>query len=160
MLGFGASTPIAGTAEGVVDCAQERVFGFIGPGFYDNYRKWCPQVVELEPLESVQVAVGRRARQVTEDRGVRTESTFELTTLAPVTRVEIKGLTDPFRSAYEFSPAGDATKIRFMFELAEIDLAMRPFQKLIRAALQEGAAQTVANLKRLLEEAEPKRSAA
>ncbi len=49
-------------------------------------------------------------------------------------------------------PADDQrTKIAFSFELEELDLTMRPFQKLIRAALQEGAAQTMEDLKSLLE---------
>jgi len=36
--------------------------------------------------------------------------------------------------------------------MRELDLSMRPFAKLIRMALQEGAEQTVENLKSLLED--------
>jgi len=68
------------------------------------------------------------------------------------TSFAIAGVSEPFNSSYTLEAAGDErTKLAFSFELEELDLAMRPFQKLIRAALQEGAAQTVENLKTLLE---------
>jgi len=41
--------------------------------------------------------------------------------------------------------------------LRRLDLMMRPFEKLIRIAIQDGAERTVRNLKRLIEaEAAPK----
>jgi hypothetical protein len=70
----------------------------------------------------------------------------------PATKFEIKGITEPFRSSYELTPEGpNKTRIAFTFELQEIDLMMRPFQKLIKTALQDGAIQTVENIKNLLE---------
>ena len=152
MLGMGETKPLAGTAAEVVECSMEAAYTFIGHGFFENYRKWCPQVVELEPLSPPPIGEGAKGRQVTRDRGIDSESTFVVSTFAPSKLFEIKGSSEPFRSAYELAPAGDgATRLTFTFELEHIDLVMRPFQKLIRTALQEGAAQTVENLKRLLE---------
>jgi hypothetical protein len=39
----------------------------------------------------------------------------------------------------------------FTFELSEIQIFMRPFEKLIRVVVQEGAERTVRNLKQLTE---------
>jgi len=41
--------------------------------------------------------------------------------------------------------------LTFRFQLDDIELAMRPFLKLIRAAIQEGVTQTVTNIKELME---------
>lgn len=152
MLGIGDPKPVAGTAEDVVECSVDQAYAFIGHSFFENYPKWCPQVVELEQLTPPPVGQGAKGRQVTRDRGIDSESTFEIANFAPSSLLEIKGNSEPFRSAYELSPAGDgATRLTFTFELKELDLVMRPFQKLIRSALQEGAIQTVENIKRLLE---------
>lgn len=152
MLGIGEAKPVAGTAEEVVECPIEKAYAFIGYSFFENYPKWCPQVVELEQLTPPPIGVGAKGRQVTRDRGIDSESTFEVATFTPSSLFEIKGNSEPFRSAYQLAPAGDgSTKLTFTFELKEIDLVMRPFQKLIRSALQEGAIQTVENIKRLLE---------
>ncbi len=154
MLGLGTQKPIAGAAEEVVNCPIASAFAYVGYGFFENYRKWCPQVVELEPLSQGPVGAGCVARQVTLDRGIRSESTFTIADFEPPRRLEIKGQSEPFRSTYEFVQEGEAsTRVSFTFELEEVDLMMRPFQKLIRTALQDGAAQTIENLKRLLESA-------
>lgn len=152
MLGIGEPKPVAGTAEDVVECSVDQVYAFIGLCFFENYPKWCPQVVELEQLTPPPIGEGAKGRQVTRDRGIDSESTFEVSRFEPSNRFEIKGNSEPFRSAYELTPAADgATKLSFTFELKELDLVMRPFQKLIRTALQEGAIQTVENIKQLLE---------
>jgi len=152
MLGIGEAKPVSGTAEEVVECSIEKAYDFIGHSFFENYPKWCPQVVELEQLSPPPIKEGVKGRQVTRDRGIDSESTFEVATFSPSNLLEIKGETEPFRSAYQLAPADNgSTKLTFTFELKEIDLVMRPFQKLIRTALQEGAIQTVENIKRLLE---------
>jgi hypothetical protein len=46
---------------------------------------------------------------------------------------------------------GKSARLTFIFELTEIQLFMRPFEKLIRVVVQEGAERTVRNLKRLTE---------
>jgi len=99
------------------------------------------------------VGLGSKGRQVTRDRGIDSESLFEVSQFDPAALFEISGTSEPFRSSYEFKEQDGATHIVFTFELKEIDLVMRPFQKLIRTALQDGAVQTIENIKQLLEEA-------
>jgi Polyketide cyclase / dehydrase and lipid transport len=152
MLGIGGAKPVAGQADDVVKCSISKAYGYIGRRFFENYRKWCPQVVELEELSEPPVHLGTKGRQVTRDRGIDSESTFEVSEFSPSSRFEIKGVSEPFRSAYDLISEGNgATRISFTFELQQLDLAMRPFQKLIRAALQDGAIQTIENIKTLLE---------
>jgi hypothetical protein len=47
--------------------------------------------------------------------------------------------------------SGKSAELVFTFELTEIQMVMRPFEKLIRVVIQEGAERTVRNLKRLTE---------
>jgi len=161
MLGIGGSKPVAGQAEEDVACPISLAYSFIGREFFQNYPKWCPQVVELEQLSQPPVGQGTKGRQVTRDRGIDSESTFQVSQFVPSTTFEIAGISEPFRSSYEFKENGDGTtRVAFTFELKEIDLVMRPFQKLIRTALQDGAIQTIENIKHLLETAAAETSVA
>lgn len=152
MLGFGEAKPVSSSARASVDRSIDAVFGFVGEEFFRNYQRWSPQVVELEPLAQGPIRPGLKARQVTLDQGIRSDSTFEVSRFAPPSTIELTGVSEPFRSSYEFSADGDArTEVVFTFELREIALPMRPFVKLIRAAIQDGAEQAVENIKRLIE---------
>lgn len=165
MLGLNVSlrapAPVSGTAKALVSRTVDAVYGFVARDFFSNYQSWCPQVVELEPNHNAHVHPGVVARQVTLERGIRSESTFEIVEVLEPCRLTLEGRSEPFRSCYEFEPApSEATEITFQFEMRELDLSMRPFAKLIRAAIQEGAEQTVENLKRILEAAAPALGAA
>jgi hypothetical protein len=49
-------------------------------------------------------ALGNAKRgQGQRDRGIDSESTFEVTDISSPQRIEIKGKSEPFRSAYEFA---------------------------------------------------------
>ena len=152
MFNLGTSRPISAKAQAVVQCPIGSAFDFVGHGFFRNYASWCPQVIELEPLSDGPVRPGVTARQVTLDQGIRNETTFEITTFGPPKFFGLKGLSESFKSLYEFEEQTAAsTQMVFSFELEERGLFMRPFDQLIGSALQEGARQVVANLKRLLE---------
>jgi hypothetical protein len=152
MLGFGTAKPLLGSARTVVERPIDGVFDFVGREFFDHYWQWCPQIVELERLSSEPIGVGAKARQVTLDRAVRSEATFQITEFAPPQTLGLAGITEPFESAYKFEERGGAaTEIAFSFELLEIELFMRPFVKVIRIALQDGAEQMVENIKQLVE---------
>ena len=43
------------------------------------------------------------------------------------------------------------TRLTFRFELLELEMFMRPFQKLIRYAIEDGAESTVENIKNLID---------
>jgi len=152
MFSLGTCKPISVGARAMVRCPIGSVFDFVGYGFFQNYTRWCPHVIELEPFSNGPVGAGVTARQVTLDRGICSESTFEITTFAPPRHLGLKGLSEPFKSFYEFEEQTAAsTQMVFSFELAERELFLRPFERLFRATLQEGAQRTVENLKHLLE---------
>ncbi len=152
MFRFGTARAISARARAVVECPLGSSFNFVGHGFFQNYTRWSPQVVELEPLSAGPVREGVKARQVTLDHGVRTESTFEIAQFGPPRVLGVKGISEPFRTLYEFEEAATgATQIAFSFEVEEKDPFMLAFGALFRASLQAGAQRTVENIKQLLE---------
>ncbi len=131
------------------------IFGYLGDGFFENYPKWSPEVVELECLSDGPVKLGTIARQVRIDQGRRTETRFKINVYERNKRLGFAGISDPFRCVYELGNknSGKSSELVFTFELTEIQMVMRPFEKLIRVVIQEGAERTVRNLKRLTEAA-------
>jgi hypothetical protein len=85
------------------------------------------------------------------DQGHRSESIFEVAELEPLKRVCFKGVSAPYRSLYEFEDVSSSTRIGFSFELEILEGRLRPFEKLIRIAVQDGARRTVRKLKLLIE---------
>lgn len=152
---------VSGSAKTLIARSIDAAYDFVVRDFFANYQRWCPQVVELEPSSGTPVHPGVRARQVTLDRGIKSESTFEIVDVEEPRRLTLEGLSEPFRSTYQFDSAPtEGTELTFQFEMRELELSMRPFAKLIRAALQEGAEQTVENLKFILEGGAPAADAA
>jgi hypothetical protein len=147
----------AGRASVVVPQPVETVFDFVARDFFANYQRWCTQVVELEPRGPVPVRPGVKARQVTLERGMRSETTFAVTEVEPRHRLVLEGDSAHFRSTYQFEKRSETeTQVNFCFEMCDLDLSMRPFAKLIATALQEGAEQTVENIRTLLAEDAPR----
>jgi hypothetical protein len=62
-----------------------------------------------------------------------------------------KGRPTPTWSSIGSTPVGEHTHLTFIFELAQLNLALRPFEKLIRIAAQDGAERVIRNLKGLIE---------
>ena len=153
MFGLGGKEPVIAKASVLVECPPCDIFRYLGDGFFENYPKWSPEVVELEPLNGVPVKLGTLARQVRIDQGRRSESRFKIDVYEPDKRLGFAGVSDPFRCVYELRNVdpGKSTELTFTFELSEIQMFMRPFEKLIRVVVQEGAERTVRNLKRLIE---------
>jgi len=86
-------------------------------------------------------------------RGQRSESTFRITVYEPPNRLALAGVVEPYRCLYELQPQSreDVTELSFTFELLELKVFMRPFEQLVRSAIQDGAVRTVENIKRLVE---------
>lgn len=152
MFGFD-NAPIVSRASIVISRPQEEVFRFIGDDFFINYPRWSPEVQELKQLSPGGVETGTRARQVRIDQGHRTESTFGVTIFKPHERICFEGISNAYRCDYELKANGSEalTRLTFTFELPKLELYMRPFEKLIRVVLQDGAERTVRNLKHLIE---------
>ena len=155
-LPFDSTKPVIGKASIRINKPIEEVFHFVGEDFFDNYPKWALEVTEFEPLDGAKVFIGAKARQVRKDQGQEIHSIFEITDSQPVKKISFKGITQPYRSTYLFEIENnqDSTLLTFSFELLELELFMRPFEKLIRTAIEEGAENTVENIKNLVSDAE------
>lgn len=141
------------------------VFRFVAEDFVRNYPRWSPEVKELRLISPGPIKVGTQARQVRVDQGRRTESTFRITRMQPPAdpapaagtlnghgRLTFEGNSPAaFIVDYRFEADTAHTRLVFTFELPRIDLMLRPFEKLIRIAVQDGAQRTVRNLKHLVE---------
>ena len=107
--------------------------------------------MELQPLDGDQLFVGAKTKQVREDQGALVESVFEITEYQPVVQLIFKGIGEPYKHSYFLQSEDlDITELTFCFELSEIEVFMRPFQKLIRASIEDGAENTVENIKNLM----------
>ncbi|WP_328985044.1 SRPBCC family protein [Thiorhodovibrio winogradskyi] len=135
----------------LIDRPPEQVFGFIADDFVDNYARWSPEVKQLEALTPGPLGLGSRMRQVRVDQGRRSESSFKVTAFESPQCLEFAESTDLFRTGYWLAPAGGQTRLEFGFELRRLELYMRPFEKLIRVAIQDGAQRVVRNIKTLAE---------
>lgn len=144
---------IEGRASTTVRRSVDTVYDFVVVCFFDNYPRWSPEVELLQPLGPARVAMGTRGRQVRIDQGRRSETIFRVTQLEPCQRVSFQGEGNAsFIIRYEFAPCGDAQcELRFTFQLTRVELYMRPFEKLIRMAIQDGSTRTVRNIKGLVE---------
>jgi hypothetical protein len=151
-LPFDTTKPVVGEATVDINQSIEQVFDFIGEHFFDNYQKWALEVVDFEPLNGKQVFVGARAKQVRMENGVEVESIFEIIDFKPSIKIIFQGVTAPYKQCFllESSIQENPTRLTFRFELLELEFFMRPFQKLIRIAIEDGAENTVENIKNLL----------
>lgn len=152
MLGLFKDTPVIGKASSIVKSPSNQLFDFIGNNFIINYPRWSPEVKELEKLTDGPIKLGTVCRQVRIDQGNRTESTFKVKTLDEGSRVCFEGVSNPYRCDYVIEPINAMdSRVTFVFELLSLDLHVRPFEKLVRIAIQDGTERTVHNIKRLVE---------
>ena len=153
MFNLGPSEPVVGKASILLECPARQAFKFIGENLFLNYPRWSPEVKELEQITNGPVCLGTIARQVRVDQGHRSESKFRITIYEPDRRLAFAGISDPFRCIYELQDEHHpgSARLFFKFELLEIQMVMRPFEPMIRTAVQGGAERTVQNIKRLVE---------
>ena len=151
-LPFDPTKPITGQASVEINKPATAVFSFVAENFYNNYPKWAAEVIKLEPLDGDEVFVGAKAKQVREENGDIVESIFEITDYKPCCDLVFQGLTAPYKHTYllECGEPGGSTRLTFKFDLLEIDFFMRPFEKLIRIAIEDGAENTVESIKNLI----------
>lgn len=150
---FDSSKPISGEASVEINKSVQDVFSYIGTHFFDNYPKWALEVIEFEPLDGEEAFIGARAKQIRLENNAKVESVFAITDYQPDSKLIFQGVTDPYKHSYqlESSERYTSTRLTFCFELLEIDIFMRPFQKLIRSAIEDGAESTLENIKNLMD---------
>ncbi|PPD34991.1 MAG: hypothetical protein CTY19_02475 [Methylomonas sp.] len=153
-LPFESAKSVVGEATIEIDKSANEVFAFVGEGFFNNYPRWAVEVVQFEPLDGEKVFVGAKAKQVRKDNDneAEIESVFEITDFQPCEKLSLKGIKEPYKQSYilEDIEKSKPTRLTFRFELLELEIFMRPFEKLIRYAIEDGAENTVENIKNLI----------
>ena len=140
------------SASAEINRPTPAVFAFVVDDFVRNYPRWSPEVKSLRPLSEGPLRPGWRARQVRVDQGRRTATDFEVVALDPHRRVAFQGVRDPYYIDFQLDDHGAGlTQLTFTFELGQLGLAFRPFEKLIRHAVQSGVDRVARNLKYLVE---------
>lgn len=155
---FGSGKPVIGKASAIIQRPLEEVYRFIGEDFFENYPRWSPEVVELIRLSDGPIQVGSVLRQKRIDHGHKSESTFRVTDCVPCQLLAFDGVSNAYRCIYELAQAPgspEATRLTFTFEFPELEGFLRPFEKLVRVAVQDGADRTIRNLKGLIERQRP-----
>lgn len=152
MLGLFKDSPVIGKASAIIQSPTDKLFNFIGNDLLINYPRWSPEVKELEKITDGPVKLGTVCRQVRIDQGNRSESTFKVKFFDIGARVCFEGVSNPYRCDYVIEPVNASdSRIIFVFELLSLDLHVRPFEKLVRIAVQDGTERTVKNIKKLIE---------
>jgi hypothetical protein len=126
----------------------------MGENFMENYQKWSPEVKALKLLTPGAFGEGSLVRQVRVDRGHKSESSFRVIELDEKGSLAFNEVDDRYRCAYRLVTCSDdpqKTLVDFSFEFPELEKFLRPFEKLVRIAVQEGATQNLQNLKRFAE---------
>ncbi len=151
-LPFNTTKPIVGEASIDIDKPVDDVFSYIGERFFENYPKWATDVIDFEALTGNHVFVGAKGRQVRKDNDAEIESIFTITEYDAHSRLVFQGDSDPYRHTYQVEDevSNKLSHLSFRFELLEIEVFMRPFEKLIRYAIEDGAENTVENIKKLI----------
>ncbi len=140
----------------MIERPPEAIFAFVVEDFLVNYPRWSPEVKSLKPLSEGPLTPGWKARQVRVDQGRRTATDFQVVSLERPHYVAFRGLKDPYGIEFRLQPQSpQRTRLVFSFELGRLGLAFRPFEKLIRHAVQGGVERVTGNLKTLIETETP-----
>ena len=140
----------------MIERPPEAIFAFVVEDFLLNYPRWSPEVKSLKALSEGPLTPGWKARQVRVDQGRRTATDFQVVSLERPHHVSFRGLKDPYGIEFRLQPqAPQRTQLVFSFELGQLGLAFRPFEKLIRHAVQGGVERVTRNLKILIETETP-----
>lgn len=152
MLGLFKDSPVIGKASAIIQSPSDKIFDFIAHDLLINYPRWSPEVKELEKLTDGPVKLGTVCRQVRIDQGNRSESTFKVKIFEEGARICFEGVSNPYRCDYVIEAINVAdSRVTFVFELLSLDMHVRPFEKLVRIAVQDGTERTVRNIKKLIE---------
>lgn len=145
-------TSIQAEASILIDKPREQVCRFVAQDFFDNYPRWSPEVTGLEKITPGPLRVGTRGRQVRNDAGYVTRSTFSVTVYEPLEEIAFNSSGSPhYRVRYTFHAAGDRTRVTFAFHL-RLNPLLKPFEKLLDKMVHAQSARVVANIRALLDD--------
>ena len=151
---FGVSKPVIGRSNILIEATIERVFSFVGHDFFDNYPRWSSEVIALKRDTEGPLKVGSQMHQTRTDHGRRTQSTFVVTQFEENQCLAFEDVAKKYRCFYHFersTNSPDATHLTFIFEFPVLDTFLRPFERMVRTAVQEGAENNTKNIKALTE---------
>lgn len=153
MWSFHTESSAKAEATITINQESEKVFDFVASDFVSNYPRWAPEIELVTARSEGPIRVDYRLSLRRAETTDETEYFLRVTIFEPPTRFSYESLSEPYHGHYFFSDLEQAltTQLTFEFQLDEIELAMRPFIKLIRNAIQEGVTQTVSNIKQLVE---------
>ena len=143
---------VSGKAEAMINRSISEVYEIVANNYFTNYSKWCPEIIELDEISIGPIHSGTRGSQTTRNRGLDCYSTFEVGEFNQNKSLEIKGVSESFRSIYDFSKNEiGGTRLSYKFELGDLGLSMLPFRSILNDAINDGAEEIVANIKNLIE---------
>ena len=149
---------ISGSASTTIGLPTGHVYRFVATDFAKNYQRWSPEVQRLDMLTPGPIRIGSRARQIRIDQGRKSDTRFQIVALGHSKKACFAELSRKFLGEYTINPCETGTHLEFEFRLQKVELFMRPFEKLIRLAIQQGAERTVQNIKRLVEKESSRQS--
>lgn len=151
MLNRDTNRALQESATVEIDAGIDQLYKFVATDFPENYPKWTPDIISLVALGDGPVTVGSEFRLLREDGGEVVESIVRVMKIKPHSCFSLASLTFPHEMTYSFESfeRNRMTKLTFTFHLKSVEMVMRPFVKLIRAALRDGAKQSVENIKAL-----------
>jgi len=144
-------TVIRTEASVQVDKSCQAVSRFVADEFFDNYPRWSPEVTLLEKITPGPLRVGTSGRQVRNDAGHVTASTFRVTAYHPLREIAFASTDSPgYQVRYTFREEGNTTRVTFSFEL-RMTWMLKPFEPLITSMIHDQSRRMMSNLGTLLE---------
>jgi carbon monoxide dehydrogenase subunit G len=138
-------------SEIVINRPAEQVFAFLSVP--ENHARFIPGMLEFKQTSPGALdRVGATARGLRRDLGIKTDVLYEITEVAPNSKLGMQGRMGPvrFKDGYVLEPSGAGVRVKFWLELSlsgPMKLA-GPFVNLIG---RTHAAETLANLRKSLE---------
>jgi len=107
--------------------APEELFGFVADGYFENVRRWDPDLIEVTPLDDGVMRLGARAvevrREIAPRKGKRPMGrTLEVVVFDPPRELVLSGMDshpahETYRTRWTFEPLGRRTRVRLRHEI-------------------------------------------
>ena len=143
-------TTVQAEVSVLIDRPCQVVCQFVVDDFFENYPRWSPEVTLLEKTTPGPLRVGTTGRQVRNDAGYITESSFRVTAYEPLHQIAFTSTSDPrYHVRYTFLETGEMTRVTFSFELT-LTWLLKPFEKIIARTISDQSRRMVNNIGALL----------